>query len=225
MFGWRISLRMWISLATLSTSETSVMRSFSRILMATFSPVKSCVPNFTFPKVPSPIDFSEITSRNDNLTYWVMPNVFSSFRLIGLCMRDRCWSRGIFWPLRGAILVQDKALTQQGSCIILTLIISKHCLLQSFDLLITPLRRYCGASFDHRWLVIVLHDCGRVECLIDVCLIHHFPLVYIGPLMHWRTTAAAPFFLIIFVRIFILVIYAIACVIILRTTYLWSLNC
>jgi len=48
------NFKIWISLDTLSTSETSIILSFSRILMATFSPVNIWVATFTFPNVPSP---------------------------------------------------------------------------------------------------------------------------------------------------------------------------
>ena len=53
-FLWRTRLRMEISRLTRSTSAGSTMRLFSRILMATFSPVMMCVPIRTLPKVPSP---------------------------------------------------------------------------------------------------------------------------------------------------------------------------
>lgn len=49
-------LRIWISLVTLSTSDWSLILSFSRILIATFSPVIKCVPNLTLPNVPCPRD-------------------------------------------------------------------------------------------------------------------------------------------------------------------------
>jgi len=55
-FGCLTFLRMLISRVTLSTSPLSLMRSFSRILMATFSPEIVCVPILTFPKVPEPSD-------------------------------------------------------------------------------------------------------------------------------------------------------------------------
>ena len=55
--GCLIILRIWISLATLSMSATSEIFSFSRIFIATFSPVIMCVPSLTFPKVPLPILF------------------------------------------------------------------------------------------------------------------------------------------------------------------------
>ena len=47
-------LRIWISLVTLSTSDWSFILSFSRILIATFSPVIKWVPNRTLPNVPWP---------------------------------------------------------------------------------------------------------------------------------------------------------------------------
>jgi hypothetical protein len=55
MWGWRISLRIWISLATRSTSLTSCIFSFSSILTATFSLVRLWFPSLTLPNVPFPI--------------------------------------------------------------------------------------------------------------------------------------------------------------------------
>ena len=55
IFGCLVSLRIWISLETLSTSATSEILSFSRIFTATLSPVRIWVPFLTFPNVPSPI--------------------------------------------------------------------------------------------------------------------------------------------------------------------------
>ena len=55
-FGCLTILRIWISLVTLSTSDWSLILSFSRILMATFSPVIKWVPNLTLPNVPWPSD-------------------------------------------------------------------------------------------------------------------------------------------------------------------------
>ena len=52
-----MSLRIWISLETLSTSVTSMILSFSKIFIATVSPVSVCFPFFTLPNVPSPIVF------------------------------------------------------------------------------------------------------------------------------------------------------------------------
>ena len=46
---------MSISLETLSTSATSTIFFFSKIFIATFSPVLTCTPSFTFPKVPCPM--------------------------------------------------------------------------------------------------------------------------------------------------------------------------
>ena len=57
MLGCRISFRMWISRDTRSTSATSIIFSFSRIFIATFSPVGMCVADFTFPNVPFPSVF------------------------------------------------------------------------------------------------------------------------------------------------------------------------
>lgn len=69
IFGCLMSFKIWISLATLSTSATSEILSFSKILTATyswlwlgghtFSPVMVWLPNFTLPKVPSPIVLPE----------------------------------------------------------------------------------------------------------------------------------------------------------------------
>ena len=55
--GWRISFRIWISLETRSTSATSTIFSFYRILTATFCPVGRCTADLTFPKVPFPSVF------------------------------------------------------------------------------------------------------------------------------------------------------------------------
>jgi hypothetical protein len=49
-------LRIWISRVTLSTSDWSLILSFSKILMATFSPVIKWVPRRTLPNVPWPRD-------------------------------------------------------------------------------------------------------------------------------------------------------------------------
>jgi len=46
---------MCISLDTLYTSATSIIFYLTRILIATFSPVRVWVASLTFPKVPSPI--------------------------------------------------------------------------------------------------------------------------------------------------------------------------
>jgi hypothetical protein len=54
MLGCRINLRMCISRVTRSTSDTSIIRDFSSILIATGSPVNRCVADLTLPKVPSP---------------------------------------------------------------------------------------------------------------------------------------------------------------------------
>lgn len=51
---------MWIYLETLSTSATSTILSFSKILIATFSPVGTCIPSLTFPNVPLPNVLSSI---------------------------------------------------------------------------------------------------------------------------------------------------------------------
>lgn len=53
-FGCLTILRMWISRVTLSTSDWSLILSFSSILIATFSPVIKWVPKRTLPKVPWP---------------------------------------------------------------------------------------------------------------------------------------------------------------------------
>ena len=47
-------LSIYISLVTRSTSEASTIFYFSSILIATFSPVRTWVPSFTLPNVPSP---------------------------------------------------------------------------------------------------------------------------------------------------------------------------
>lgn len=56
---WTI-FRIWISLETRSTSATSTILLFSRILTATRALVRMWVPILTFPKVPSPIVFPNI---------------------------------------------------------------------------------------------------------------------------------------------------------------------
>lgn len=67
-FGCRTFLRMLISRVTRSTSPLSFIRSFSRILIATFSPVIVWVPILTLPNVPDPSERPE--SRNKKLDYW-----------------------------------------------------------------------------------------------------------------------------------------------------------
>ena len=61
-------LRMLISLVTRSTSLLSFILSFSRIFIATCSPVIVCVPMRTLPKVPCPSDLpknqKKIINRN-----------------------------------------------------------------------------------------------------------------------------------------------------------------
>ncbi len=76
MWGWRISLRMWISRATLSTSLTSCIFSFSSILTATFSLVRLWLPSLTFPNVPFPIVLPIKFSHIRTLTQHVVPNIF-----------------------------------------------------------------------------------------------------------------------------------------------------
>jgi len=49
-----MSLRMWISRETRSTSATSTIFYLSKILMATFSPVGMWMADLTLPKVPLP---------------------------------------------------------------------------------------------------------------------------------------------------------------------------
>lgn len=51
----RFRFKIFISRATRSTSAAWTMRLFSRILMATFSPVTRCRPILTLPNVPLPI--------------------------------------------------------------------------------------------------------------------------------------------------------------------------
>ena len=55
MLGCLMSLRMWISRETRSTSATSTIFYLSKILMATFSPVGMWMADLTLPKVPLPI--------------------------------------------------------------------------------------------------------------------------------------------------------------------------
>lgn len=57
MWGCLSNFKICSSLETRSTSVTSMILSFSSILIATFSPVKICLPILTLPKVPSPIVF------------------------------------------------------------------------------------------------------------------------------------------------------------------------
>lgn len=129
-----------------------------------------------------------------------MANIFSCLGLIWLRLRHRCWSRGIFRPLRCTILIKNKSLAQQWPRIILAIIVLKHGLFKSLDFLITPLRWH-AASSGCRGLFIVLNDCWGVKDFINMCLIHHFPLVDIHSI--------PIFFLSIFIRIFFFIIDAI----------------
>lgn len=52
--GWRIFFKIFISLEMRSMSFLSLIRAFSRILIATLSPVKICSAILTLPKVPLP---------------------------------------------------------------------------------------------------------------------------------------------------------------------------
>lgn len=139
-----------------------------------------------------------------------MANIFSCLGLIRLRLRHRCWSRGIFWPLWSTIFIKNKSLAQQWPCIILAIIVLKHSLFKSLDFLITPLRWHASSSWC-RGLFIVLDDCWGVKDLIDVCLIHHFPLVDIHSI--------PIFFLSVFIRIFFFVINAIYFVIFSNITF------
>lgn len=56
--------KMCISLVTLSTSLWSLILSFSKIFIATFSYVIKWVPSLTFPNVPYPSDRPEIIDKN-----------------------------------------------------------------------------------------------------------------------------------------------------------------
>ena len=66
--GWRTRFKIEISLVTRSTSALSLILSFSRIFIATCSPVIVCVPMRTLPKVPCPSDLpknqKKIINRN-----------------------------------------------------------------------------------------------------------------------------------------------------------------
>jgi hypothetical protein len=127
-----------------------------------------------------------------------MADIFPCLRLIWLSLGYRCWSRGIFRPLRCTILIKNKSLAHQRSVIILAIVILKHGLFKFFDFLITPLR-WQAASSRCRGLFIVLDYCRGVQDLINVCLIHHFPLMDIYSI----------FFLSVFIWIFFFVIDAI----------------
>ena len=127
--GWRTILRMWISLVTLSTSDWSLILSFSKILIATFSPVSTCVPSLTFPKVPCPSDLPLSNRRRlinflvKLLTYDIMPDLTiigcsSSRRLIlvvrvrhraALLMRGLCFALIHGLSLNGRLVVGHSA--------------------------------------------------------------------------------------------------------------------
>lgn len=83
ILGCRMSLSMWISRATLSTSATSMILSFSRILIATFSPLGMCMPSLTLPKVPLPKVLSWLIN---GLPMMQLPMRFS----------DRVWLLGCY---------------------------------------------------------------------------------------------------------------------------------
>ncbi len=78
---------MLISRVTRSTSDLLSMRSFSKILMATFSPVIVWVPTLTFPNVPYPSDRPN-PLKIEWLTNNVMPNCpsFLFFKDLGSCL-------------------------------------------------------------------------------------------------------------------------------------------
>lgn len=78
-FGCLTFLRILISLVTLSTSLLSLILSFSRIFIATFSPVIVWVPILTLPKVPDPRDLPETRNtlwrfKEEWLTNYIVAN-------------------------------------------------------------------------------------------------------------------------------------------------------
>ncbi len=129
-----------------------------------------------------------------------MANIFPCLGLIWLRLRHRCWSRGIFRPLWCTVLIKYKPFAQQGPRIVLAIIVLKHGFFKSLDFLIAPLRWHTVSS-GCRGLFIVLNDCWGVKDFINMCLIHHFPLVDINSI--------PIFFLSIFIRIFFFIIDAI----------------
>lgn len=98
--GCRTIFKMWISRVTLSTSLWSFILSFSKILMATFSPVMRWVPNLTLPKVPYPRERPIIVDYDwfgyILLTYYIMSNCPIGIRVIVVvvtsCSRFSCWN-------------------------------------------------------------------------------------------------------------------------------------
>lgn len=74
-FGCLTIFKMWISRVTLSTSLWSLILSFSKIFIATFSPVIRWVPSLTLPKVPCPSDRPIMLAKIAGiLTYNIMAN-------------------------------------------------------------------------------------------------------------------------------------------------------
>ena len=101
-FGWRTFLSMLISRVTRSTSDLSLILSFSKIFMATCSLVIVWVPILTLPKVPCPSDLPKIISCI-NLTNNVVANCAVLFAcsllcyaqilcfIKTICVCDSCW--------------------------------------------------------------------------------------------------------------------------------------
>lgn len=82
---------MCISLVTLSTSDWSFILSFSRILIATFSPVSRWVPSLTFPKVPWPRDLPlDINYLFMKLTNYIMSNLSVICSSLGFLLLILC---------------------------------------------------------------------------------------------------------------------------------------
>ena len=93
---------MLISLVTRSTSPLSFIRSFSRILIATFSPVIVCVPILTLPNVPDPSE--RPVQRNKKLDFWkdnldrLTDNIMTNCPIFGFfssLLRTLSWLRNL----------------------------------------------------------------------------------------------------------------------------------
>jgi hypothetical protein len=82
--GWRTFLSILISRVTRSTSDLSLILSFSKIFMATCSLVIVWVPILTFPKVPCPSDLPK-NHKLQNLTNNVVADCAILFTCSLLC--------------------------------------------------------------------------------------------------------------------------------------------
>ena len=93
---------MLISRVTRSTSPLSLILSFSRILIATFSPVIVCVPILTLPNVPDPSERPELSDKKldywkDNLD-WLTDNIVTYCPILGFfssLLRTLSWLRNL----------------------------------------------------------------------------------------------------------------------------------